>query len=205
MFHFLLFGPGRGPRPNGKTKKKKTHTHTPHPPPAPSERVFFCRLSKWSCLLFCCLDGGGGVGCFFAVWAGGGGGCCFFAVWAGLCFFCCLGGGRGWRLFFFFCLGGWAWFFLFCCLGGGGGSGVHSLTGLPGSSSSDLATKKTKQQKKKTVVPPLIYPSDSPYNYITSVCTKISGPQYRPQYTIIHISMRTPKKGAPNFGKLPKP
>ena len=55
----------------------------------------------------------------------------FFAVWGGsFLFFCCLGGGV---------------FFLF-----GRGTGVHSLSGLPGSSSSDPTTKKTKQQKKKT-------------------------------------------------------
>ena len=61
-------------------------------------------------------------------------------------------------------------FFGFCCLGWGGGggggclllgqvaflfllfgrgTGVHSLTGLPGSSLSDPTTKKTKKQKKK--------------------------------------------------------
>ena len=47
--------------------------------------------------------------------------------------------------------------YVFCCLGGGvfhfllfgRGTGVHSLTGLPGSSLSDPTTKKTKQQAKK--------------------------------------------------------
>ena len=61
--------------------------------------------------------------CFFAVWAGG---VTVFAVWAG----------------------GVSFFWLF-----GRGTGVHSLTGLPGLSSSDPTTKKTnrkKEKKKKT-------------------------------------------------------
>ena len=74
---------------------------------------------------------------FFAVWAGA---FLFFAAWAGGVF-CCLGGVR---VYFFCCLGGGRVFLLLF----GRGSGVHSLTGLPGSSSSDPATKKTKQQKK---------------------------------------------------------
>ena len=49
--------------------------------------------------------------------------------------------------------------FLFCCLGGGrvdffaawAGTGVHSLTGLPGSALRGPTTKKTKQQNKHTV------------------------------------------------------
>ena len=90
------------------------------------------------CVFFCCL--GGGRVYFFAVWAGG------------VFFFCCLGGG----VFFFCCLGGGM--FLFCCLGRGRvffllfarGTGVHSLTRLPGSSLSDPTTKETEQQKKNT-------------------------------------------------------
>ena len=159
---FLLFGRGRGPRPNSK----KQHTHPPKQQKhkhatAPSERVFvFCCLSGWACLggggviflfavwaggrivfflfgrgscfCFCCL-GGGSCFFFFAVWAGA---CCFFAVWAGgVFFFCCLGGGR-------------VFFWLF-----GRGWGVHSLTGLPSSSSSDPTAKKTKQKTQKTRVP----------------------------------------------------
>ena len=69
-------------------------------------------------------------------------------------FFCCLGGGR---VFFFCCLGGgrvlffavWAgdvcFFLLF-----GRGTGVHSLTRLPGSSLSDPTPQGTEQQKKNT-------------------------------------------------------
>ena len=88
----------------------------------------------------------------------------FFAVWAGVVFFLLFG-----RVAFFFAVWAGAFFFLFgrvsffffdCCLGGGRffllfgrGTGVHSLTGLPGSSSSDPTTKKTKQQQKKTWVP----------------------------------------------------
>ena len=87
--------------------------------------------------------------CVFAVWAGGGvrvffgcclGGCVFF--------FCWLGGGR---VFCFFVL------VVFCCLGGGAcffwrfgrATGVHSLTGLPGSCLRGPTSKKTKQEKKK--------------------------------------------------------
>ena len=104
---------------------------------------------------------------FFAVWAGGV--FLFLAVWAGVvflfllfgpgaCFFvCCLGRGA---CSFFCCLGGG---FFFCCLGRehvffllfGRGTGVHSLTGLLGSSLSDPTTKKTKQQKTTTRVPPI--------------------------------------------------
>ena len=109
--------------------------------------------------------------------------CFFFAVWAGVCvcvclFFCCLGGGR----VFFCCLGGGRVLFLlfgwgrvlfllfgrgrllFCAVWAGGvfvfllfgrGTGVHSLTRLPGSSLSDPTTKETEQQKKTRV--PLMY------------------------------------------------
>ena len=110
---------------------------------------------------------------FFAVWAGGHdlfllfgrGGCSFFAVWAGVvCVFLLFGPGA----FFFFLLFGPGDVFFFCCLGGGvffllfgpwafffllfgRGTGVHSLTGLPGSSLSDPTTKKTKQQTKTRV------------------------------------------------------
>ena len=114
----------------------------------------------WSCLLFglfaCCfLMFGPERVLIFAVWAGGGGRgvrgwmpffffC--FAVWAGdvfvfwcflfcclgggaffCCFFCCLGSGIVF-LFFFFLFGRVAFVFLLV----GRGTGVHSLTGLPG-------------------------------------------------------------------------
>ena len=71
-------------------------------------------------MLFCLLFGRGRV-IVFAVWVRG---VCFlvFAVWAG----------------------GVSFLLLF-----GRGAGVHSLTGLPGPSSSDPTRKKTKQQKKQ--------------------------------------------------------
>ena len=137
-------------------------------------RVFiFLLCGLFGCYFFCCL--GGGV-FFFAVWAGaqappkqqkkktpppkqqktkkkkatapselffcclGGGRVLFFAVWAGAFFFCCLGGG----VFFFLLFGPGACFFLLF----GRGTGVHSLTRLPGSSLSDPTTKETEQQKK---------------------------------------------------------
>ena len=86
---------------------------------------------------------------FFAVWAAGR--VFVFAVWARawLCF-CCLGGGR---VFFPFWAGSCVLFLLF-----GRGTGVHSLTGLPGSSSSDPTTKKTKQQKQKKARVPVYRP-----------------------------------------------
>ena len=76
-------------------------------------------------------------------------------------FFCCLGGGVVFFFFFLFAPGACL---CFCCLGGGRvcffllfgrGTGIHSLTGLPGSSSSDPTTKKTKQAKKR--VPTVTY------------------------------------------------
>ena len=56
-------------------------------------------------------------------------------------YFCCLGGG----VFFFLLFGPGACSF---CLLFGRGTGVHSLTRLPGSSLSDPTTKETEQQKK---------------------------------------------------------
>ena len=94
----------------------------------PGGRVLF--FAVWAGVVFFFAVWAGGV-FFFAVWAGGR--VLFFAVWAEACsFFCCLGRER-----FFFLLFG-------------RGTGVHSLTGLPGSSLSDPTTKKTKQQKKNT-------------------------------------------------------
>ena len=79
----------------------------------------------------------------------------FFLLFGrGVCsFFCCLGGGvfffllfgRG-RVLFFAVWAGGVFFLLF-----GRGTGVHSLTRLPGSSLSDPTTKETEQQKKKLV------------------------------------------------------
>ena len=89
----------------------------------------------------------------------------FLVVWAGGCvyFFCCLGGGRvffavwGWA-FIFLLFGRWACFFLAVWAGGvfffffllfGRGTGVHSLTGLPGSSKRDPTTQTTNQKTKR--------------------------------------------------------
>ena len=77
----------------------------------------------------------------------------FLLIGRVLVFFCCLGGGRvffavwaGGIVFVFLLFGRVAFFFLLF----GRGTGVHSLTGPPGSSFRDLTTKKTKQQKKNT-------------------------------------------------------
>ena len=88
--------------------------------------LLFLLFGRGACFIFCCLGGSffllfGRVRVHFLLF--GRLSCFLFAVWAG--------GGRA-----FFLLFGW-------------GTGVHSLTGLPGSSSSDPTTKKTKQQKKK--------------------------------------------------------
>ena len=138
-FFFLLFGRGRvfifavwaGAQAPPKQQKKK---HAP----APSERIFllFGRVGVFIFLLF-----GRGACFFFAVWAGavfffllfGRGRVLFFAVWAGACSF-------------FLLFGPGACFFLLF----GRGTGVHSLTRLPGSSLSDPTTKETEQQKKNT-------------------------------------------------------
>ena len=118
------------------------------PPPLPSVLSF----AVWAGgrLYFCCCLGGGRVYSFFfccLCWGrrGAGGGACFFAVRAGACLLVFAVWARGACLFF-------------CCLGGaakslllfGRGTGVHSLIGLPGSTSSDPTTKKTKQQKQNT-------------------------------------------------------
>ena len=99
--------------------------------------LFVCCLGGGSYLFFSCLGGGE---------VGGGGGVLFFAVWAGgekrACVFCCLGGVA---CSFFCCLGGGSCLFLLF----GRGTGVHSLTGLPGSAFRGPTTQKTKQQKKK--------------------------------------------------------
>ena len=91
--------------------------------------------------MFIFLLFGRGACFFFAVWAGGvflfllfgRGRVLFFAAWAG-------------GVFFFLLFGPGAFFFLLF----GRGTGVHSLTRLPGSSLSDPTTKETEQQKKNT-------------------------------------------------------
>ena len=109
---------------------------------------FFCCLGR--CVFYFLLFGRFVVClCFFLLFGrggrGGGRGVCFFlAVWAGACFhFCCLGGGR---VYVFAVWAGGVFLFLLS----GRGTGVHSLTGLPGSSLSDPTTKKTNQQKNNT-------------------------------------------------------
>ena len=77
----------------------------------------------------------------FAVWAGVVIFVLLFGRWA-CSFFCCLGG----DVFFFLLFGPGAFFFLLF----GRGTGVHSLTRLPGSSLNDPTTKETEQQKKNT-------------------------------------------------------
>ena len=134
---FLFFGVWAGAQVPPKQQKKQ---HAP----APSERIFFCAV--WA----------GGVFFFFFLfsffWGGRGAG----VKRVGRFFFCCLGGGRG----FFCCLGGGVFFFLlfgpeacffFFFLLFGRGTGVHSLTRLPGSSLSDPTTRETEQQKKTRV------------------------------------------------------
>ena len=105
----------------------------------------FC-FAVWAC------------GRFFPVWAGGraggGGGREFFAVWAGN-YFCCLVGGRVicFAVWAGACVSvllfgpGWSCFFLLF----GRGAGVHSLTGLPGSSLTGPTTKKDQTAKQKKI------------------------------------------------------
>ena len=130
-FIFLLSERGRVSRPNSKKKRPPPKQQKKKHAPAPSERVSFWLLfGRVGAFFFFCLGGGA---CFFlAVWAGS---CFFFVVWA-----------RGAR---FLCFALWAGA-RFCFLLFGHGTGVHSLTGLPGSSLSEPTTKKTKQQKTNT-------------------------------------------------------
>ena len=69
----------------------------------------------------------------------GRGACLLFAVWAGVVFFFAVWAGGVCVCFFVF----------------GRGTGVYSLTGLPGSSLRDPTTKKTKQQQKEHGFPNL--------------------------------------------------
>ena len=185
---FCCFGRGGGSAGPAQTANKR---NTPPPkqqkkknaPPLPSVLLFLL-FGRVGVLSFCSLGGGGGRGVhsFFAVWAGGvflfcclGGGPCFFV-------FCCLGRGR--VVFLLFGRGGrgggsgggggGACFFLLF----GRGMGVHSLTGLPGLSSSDPTTKKTKQQKKKHGFPCLSAASSvSEKQYIKKQLLEL-GPPY---------------------------
>ena len=128
-FVFFCLGGGAGPAQTAKKKtsppkqQKKKKKHAPHLP---------------SVLLFL-LFGRVGVPWFLL----SGRGTCFLLFFLfGCVVFGCLGGGR--VLFFAVWAGGVLFFLLF-----GRGTGVHSLTGLPGLSSSDPTTKKTKQQTQK--------------------------------------------------------
>ena len=168
---FLLFGRRRAPRPNSK---KRTRPNSKKKPPplcltSPQQNLIFSKnalalhvrpapatIQKkhyrpnsvvWADGVFVFwLFGRAGEGrvCFFAVWGAGAGGQSlfflpfgrvrvhFFSVWAGCMFivFAVWAGGR------FFWLSG-------------RGTGVHSLTGLPGSALRGPTTKTTKQQNKK--------------------------------------------------------
>ena len=151
LFLFAVWA-GPRPRPNSK-KKKKTN------PPKQQKKKKEKKKKKTrprpfrACFCFCCL--GGWVCSFFAVWAGG----VFFLLFGrGACSFFLLFGqgrvlfllfGRG-RVLFFAVWAGDVFCFFFCFLFGRG-TGVHSLTRLPGSSLSDPTTKETEQQKKTRV------------------------------------------------------
>ena len=150
-FIFFLCGRGRGARPNSNNKKTRPQNcilSKKHPPAQTAlfgPGAYFCCLGGWACV-FCLLFGRVGGFFVFPAWAGA----VFFAVWAGRFFFLLFG-----RWLFLFLLFGRVCVFVFCCMSGcvcfllfGRGTGVHSLTGLPGSSSRG-PTKKTKQQKKK--------------------------------------------------------
>ena len=151
---FCCLGGGVGPAQTAKKKNRPNRKNKHDPDPA--ERVFFLLFGRVGMFIFCCL--GGMRVYFFAVWAGG------------VLFFCCLGGVV---LIDFFCLGGGVFFF--CCLGGGEGggvvgacffsavwalffllfgrgTGVHSLTGLPGSS-----LRERRPNKKKHWLLPRMY------------------------------------------------
>ena len=94
----------------------------------------------------------------------------FCCLGGGRVLFCCVGGGRD--LFLVFGRGrvnflrfGRGACFCFCCLGGGRvfllfgrRTGVHSLTGLPGSSLSDPTTKKDQTSGLARLLPPRLLP-----------------------------------------------
>ena len=93
--------------------------------------LFFLLFGRGAFFFF--LLFGRGACFFFFFLLFGRGRVLFFAVWAGACFFLLFGPGA-------------CFFLLF-----GRGTGVHSLTRLPGSSLSDSTTKETEQQKKTRV------------------------------------------------------
>ena len=146
-FFFAVWAGARAPPNQQKKTRLRAQTAKKQTRPRPFRACFLLLFGRVTCAFFFfllfgrgCGGGGGGGRSFFFFLLFGRCACFFFVVWAGvacLCF-CCLAGGR------------------FCFLLFGRGTGVHSLTGLPGSSSSDPTTKKTKQQKKKTRVPNII-------------------------------------------------
>ena len=159
VFFFVLFGRGRGPRPNSKKKHDPAQTAKTTTRPRPFRACCFLLFGRVGVFVFFCCLGRRRV-FFFAVWAG----CVFFLLFGrgrvlfllfgrGACSFFLLFG-RGACFLFAVWAGGVFFFLLF-----GQGTGVHSLSGLPGSSSSDPTTTKTKQQK-KTRVP------TKPYRFI---------------------------------------
>ena len=139
------------PRPNSKKKRPppEEQKKTRDPPFLidPLRSLIFSKnvraLHVRGRVFFCCLGGGRVV--FFAVWAEGVFHFCLFGRPRVLC--CCLHGGR-----VLFCAV-WAEACLFFAVWAG--TGVHSLTGLPGWALKGLTTKKTKQQK-TTRVPGLM-------------------------------------------------
>ena len=148
---FCCLGRGAGPAQTAKKNtpppKQQKHKHAP----APSERFFcfllFGRVGVFVFLLFgrlacfCCCLGGGRV-FFFAAWAMS---FFFFAVWAGgvFIFFAV------WCVRVCVCVCVCVWVCVCVCfLLFGRGTGVHSLTGLPGSSSSDLQQERPNSKKK---------------------------------------------------------
>ena len=120
MFSCLLFGRGRGPA-------QTANNNTPPPKTAKKKNAWRAR----DAVFFCCLGWGVAGGGWFYCLGGRGRGRVFFffAVWAG-------------GVFILLLFGRVSFFLLF-----GRRTGVHSLTGQPGSALRGPTTKKTKQQK----------------------------------------------------------
>ena len=172
MFIFLLSGRGRvlfccclgggvGPAQTAKQKKNKTCTRPNSkkmntPPTLPSVLFFFCCLGGWACFCFAAWAAGIIFDCL-----GGERDFCFCCLGGACSIFCCLGGGR---VFFFavwargvcvFLLVGRVSLFFFLLFGRG--TGVHPLTGLPGSSLRDPTTKNDQTAKKRYGFPMVRY------------------------------------------------
>ena len=174
MSFFCCLG-GAGPAQTAKKVTRPAPKQQKKHDPAPSERVLFLLFGRVGVFIFL-LFGPGACFCFdcWGRWrfffffgalagdmfffffflfgragGGGGGGGGLGGFGFSYSFFLLFGRGS----FFFVCLGGVrVCFFLLCVFLSlfGRGTGVRSLTGLPGSSSSDPTTKKTKHKKKTT-------------------------------------------------------